>query len=399
MSTSTRRFVAAGKVAAVGVGLSTIYRRAPVPLMALALEACQRALADAGLTPDQIDGLATYPALPVQGAGSRDGEDIVSVFAMRRALGVPNLSWWMMNQTGGLLQPLLDAVSALAAGLCRYVLLWRALHNPTGRYGVFQARTASGEAQFKAPYGFANAVQDFAVPYQRYMARYGATRAHMATFIVQNRQNANRIPYAYWCNTPLSREDYLNAPYVAEPLSLLDCDLPVDGCGAVVLTTAERARDLPQPPAYVLGGAQSLPPHNTYINSLENIYEGGRALARALWEGAGLTARDIGAPQLYDGFSPLVYYWLEVLGFCGEGEAFAFIQDGRIAPDGELPLNSGSGNLGLGRLHGFPHLLEAILQAAGRAGDRQLPRGQLSLATATTPSFAGAVIFGRAPSV
>src|SRR5207247_4049833 len=118
-----------------------------------------------------------------------------------------------------------------------------------------------------------------------------------------------------------------------------DCDMPVDGAAAFVLTNAERARDLPAPPAYVTGYAQGLTRRTATVWTLEEIYEGGKELSRLLWERTGLGPGDIRAPQLYDGFSAFVYWWLETLGFCAPGEAFEFIQGGRIAPDGELPLN------------------------------------------------------------
>ena len=178
----------------------------------------------------------------------------------------------------------------------------------------------------------------------------------MFTLLSTERENALRNPYAYWYGRDeLGIEDYMNARQVYEPMCLFDIDIPVTGAGAIVMTTAERARDLPHKPAYVAGFSST------------------RLPAQRIWELADTRPADQKVAMLYDGYSHFVYYWLEALGFCGKGEAHSFIQGGRIAKGGELPINTHGGSIGEGRLHGFGHLREAVMLIMGRAGDRQVP--------------------------
>jgi acetyl-CoA acetyltransferase len=234
----------------------------------------------------------------------------------------------------------------------------------------------------------------YAISYSRYLALHGATREHMATFIVNNRHNATLNPHSVFKDRPLTRDDYLNDRIFAEPFSYLDADMGVDGAGAVLLTTADRALDLRQQPAYIVGHASvGVDTWNSPLRPLESIRECAGYVADSLWEATGLTPADIDQPNLYDGYSFLTYLWLEALGFCGVGEAFEFIQDGRIALDGELPLNTSGGSLGMGRLHGPPQVIESVLQLQGRAGARQVPNPRITLAqTGSTFAAAGAMI-------
>jgi acetyl-CoA acetyltransferase len=198
----------------------------------------------------------------------------------------------------------------------------------------------------------------------------------------------------------MTEEDYLNSRYIAEPLCLFDCDIPIEGCAAFVLTSADRARDLKNPPAYIAACAQNTarnrPAMISYI--LDDYMACGATLAGKLWGDSGLGPRDIGAAQLYDGFSPSTYYWLEAGGFCPQGEAHAFVQDGRIALEGELPVNTFGGSLSEGRLHGMGHLAEAALQVTGRAGPRQIAGCSASCAIDGSPLLRGSgVVFTAEP--
>jgi acetyl-CoA acetyltransferase len=380
-----------GKTAIVGVGYSALTRHAQRPLGLLAVEACRAALADAGLQPAQIDGLATYPEAPFLGAGNRDGEDIVSVAYLINHLPLaPDIRWYAQIETGMIASPVIESVHALLAEACTYVLVWRALHQPRGRYGAWTSTRAAGEAQFVAPYGCTAIFQWHAMAWQRYMHRYGATREHLATFVVNSRRNANRNPRAFFYTTPLTREDYLAARWIAEPLCLFDCDIPVEGCVALVLTTAERARDLRNLPAYIAGYGQNTSRRRALLHyALDDYMECGGSLARKLWSSSGLGPQDMDAAQLYDGFSPSALYWLEAAGFCPQGEAYAFIQDGRIALEGELPVNTFGGSLGEGRLHGMGHIAEAVFQVTGRAEGRQVPGAAAVCAIDGSPMLRG----------
>jgi acetyl-CoA acetyltransferase len=271
------------------------------------------------------------------------------------------------------------------------------MHNPAGAFGRVTQPKVGGKTQFSAPWGFGHNTVTFAMPYSRYMGLYGATREHLATFIVRNRANGAENPNAVFYQQPITRDDYLNTRMVAEPLSLLDCDMPVDGCGAIILTTAERARDLKQKPVYVSGcTALGIAPQAAIALTLEDFMTSSRRVAKALWTSAQMTARDIAHAQLYDGFSYFPYLWLETFGFYPEGEAYLGIQDDTTSRAGKLPLNTGGGALGMGRLHGTPQVIEAVLQIQGRAGPRQIARPSPALVQTGTPYFqCGALILSE----
>jgi acetyl-CoA acetyltransferase len=271
------------------------------------------------------------------------------------------------------------------------------MFSPPGAFGIADVRVATGDSQFTAPYGLSNTVMMWAVPYSRYMARYGATREHLATFIVNNRRNTNLNPEAVFYDKAIGRDDYLQSTMVADPLSMLDCDMAVDGCGAMIVTTAERARDLPGTPAYVTGCASiGVGYDNAPVLTLDSFMNSARILARTTWENSGLGPSDVDNLNLYDGFSYFPLLWLEAFGFCGEGEAFEFIQDGRTALGGTHPLNTSGGALGMGRLHGTPQLIEAVRQVQGRCGERQVEGCEVSLVQAGSPLHgSGALVLSK----
>jgi len=374
-------------VAVVGVGSSEFERRSDRPLSLHTLDAIRNALADAGLSVDDVDGLATYPEIPVFGSPMVDGVDVVSVSLTARLLGRAKDLRWHTENHSLIPNTFIEAANAVAAGACDCAVVFRAMHNPGGRYNAFTSDRAMGLRQFTAPYGVHRGYQYYGAAYRRYMHKYGATREHMATLIVNNRERARDNPRAYFRDKPLTREDYLDARMLADPVSLLDCDLPVDGALALVLVRGDRAADLPSTPAffggygqYAGGAGNMLSRENSLGPPLEHLQEGSKAIADQMWRDTGISPGDVDVAQLYDGYSFFVYWWLEACGFCGEGEAFEYIQDARIEPGGELPLNTFGGQLAEGRLHGMGHIAEAVLQAAGKAGPRQVDNVSVSLA-------------------
>jgi len=391
-----------GRTAIVGIGYSEITRRPQKPLGLLAVDACRAAIDDAGLEAPQIDGLATYPEMPFAGAGNRDGEDVVSVMYIVNHLALaPDIRWYAQIETGMIASPIIEAVHALIAGACDYVLVWRALHRPTRRPGGGGGTgpRAAGEAQFMAPWGCSTIIQWHALAWQRYMYRFGATREALAALALNSRRNANLNPRAFFYKEPMSRDDYFNSRWIAEPLCLYDCDVPVDGCVALILTRAEHARDLRHPPAYVAGYGQNTAPRRTLLHyALDDYIECGGSLARKLWTSAGLGPREMDAAELYDGFNPSTLYWLEAAGFCKEGEGGSFVQGGRIALEGELPLNTFGGSLSEGRMHGMGHIAEAVRQVTGRAEERQIPGAEAVCAIDGSPMLRGSgIIVTKAP--
>ncbi len=386
-----------GKTAIIGIGYSEITRKPQKPLGLLALDACRAAITDAGVDADRIDGLTTYPESPFAGAGNRDGEDVVSVmFVVNHLPLASDIRWYAQIETGMIASPIIEAVNAVLAGACDYVLIWRALHRPiprtSGARSTGPAR-AAGDAQFVAPYGCSSIIQWHALAWQRYMHQYGATRAALAALAMNSRQNANLNPRAFFYKEPMSRDDYFNSRWIAEPLCLFDCDVPVDGCVAIVITSAERARDLKNPPAYIAGYGQNTAPRRTLLHyALDDYMECGGSLTRKLWSSAGVGPSDIDAAELYDGFNPSTLYWLEAAGFCGRGEGASFVQNGRIALAGELPVNTFGGSLSEGRMHGMGHIAEAVRQVTGRADQRQIHGAEVACAIDGSPMLRGSGI-------
>jgi acetyl-CoA acetyltransferase len=395
------RFEARGKVAIAGYAQSPIVRRAEAPLGALTVETCLRAIADAGLTKDRIDGFTSGTLFPSSGGrGLVDGVHIVSVAWLADQLRVQPRWICGFQGIGQLPGAVILATEAIACGAADYVVVHRAMFNPTGGYHENPMTLAEGAAQWTAPQGFWGPPMQIALPYMEYMQRYGATRRSMAAVVVEARSNGAAVPWSHWYGEPITADDYLDARMVAEPISVLDCDIPVTGVGAFVLTSAERARDLPNPPVYVAGYAQGHRRPASGVNawSLDDLVDGGREVARMLWENTGLSRQDIDVPQVYDGFSPFVYFWLEALGYCERGEAHRFVQDGGIRTGTGLPILSGGGALGNGRMHGVPQMLECYLQLSRRAGERQLSRADVGLACQAAPSMGGVVAYTAKPT-
>ena len=393
-----------GKTAIVGIGYSEITRRPQKPLGLLAIDACRAAIADSGLDPAQIDGLATYPEMPFAGAGNRDGEDVVSVMYIVNHIALaPEIRWYAQIETGMIASPIIEGMHALIAGACDYILVWRALHRPaprsSGGGGGNAAPRSAGEAQFMAPWGCSTIIQWHALAWQRYMHLFGATREALAALALNSRRNANMNPRAFFQKETMSREDYFNSRWIAEPLCLFDCDVPVDGCVALILTTSERAKDLRHPPAYVAGYGQNTAPRRTLLHyALDDHMECGGSLARKLWSSAGLGPNDMDAAQLYDGFNPSTLYWLEAAGFCKKGEGGSFVQDGRIALEGDLPVNTFGGSLSEGRMHGMGHIAEAVRQVTDRAEKRQIAGAEAVCAIDGSPMLRGSgIIVTRTP--
>jgi acetyl-CoA acetyltransferase len=363
-----------GRVAVAGVGFSAVERRTSTPIGRFALDAAGAALADCGLDPARLDGLATYPTAPFTGAANREGVDVVGVEFMIDAFPQAEITWYAQSAEGMITASIRDAVHALLAGACTYVLVWRAMYVPPGTYGQLRSPTAAGDAQFAAPYGCVSPIQWHALAFRAYLERYGGRRDALAALAVNSRRNAALHPHAVFRDRPLTVEDYRTARAIADPLCLYDCDVPVTACVAIVLTTTERAADLRRPPVTVAAAAHQAAPRPHAVNyTLQDHLVAGPPTVRRLLADSGLGLADLGAAQLYDGFAPSTLYWLEAAGFCGPGEALEFIQDGRIALDGPLPLNTFGGSLSQGRLHGMGHVAEAVEQLRGDAGPRQVP--------------------------
>jgi acetyl-CoA acetyltransferase len=390
-----------------------VYRHSEVSLGSLAVVACRTAIADAGMTPADIDGVATDPYQPYglsdqyepfDGVGVIDGYNTVRPELLINALGLDVCWHEAVGQSnivaGSTGRMLVEAVNAVSSGMCRSVIVCRAMHSPPGQYGALHRAYFGGPMQFIGPYGVDPPAM-YAHLWSRYMHKYGTTREQMAPFVVNNWSNGLLWEHGYWHQqgaAALTENDYLTARMISTPLALYDCDLPVQGCGAFVVTSAERAVDLPHRPAYVRGWAVPGRLKGFDPAVLEVVRERGEVFAKHLFANAGIGPDEIDVLNVYDGFSIFVPLWLETLGYCGEGEAFDLMTSDRIGIHGDLPVNTNGGNLGAGRMHGVPHFMESVLQIMGRCGARQVPDAMFTLATAGgQPGRCAGMIFGASP--
>jgi acetyl-CoA acetyltransferase len=246
------------------------------------------------------------------------------------------------------------------------------------------------------PFGAVSATNWAGLLATRHFHEFGTTREQVAGLATTLRANAGLNPKAV-LRDPMTVEDYLNARMISEPLCLFDCDIPVDGSTAVIVSAAEATADLAAQPVRIeaMGSALYGRPYWDQYEDLTSM--AAHDASEALWRKTTLTAKDVDIAQLYDGFSILTLIWLEALGLCGKGEAGPFVAGGkRIDRDGELPLNTGGGQLSAGRLHGFGHLHEACVQLRGTGGDRQVPgEPQVAVVAAGGGYLAGALLLTR----
>lgn len=380
---STSRNPMRDKTAIAGQWFSGCFRDAGVPAGTMAVRACLGALEDAGLSLEDVDGIAcTNTAFRTQ---AQFGVNAISADWLVEALGLPGLKWYSnhpMDRVPGI-GSVAQAALAVSAGLCDVVLVchatWRSKH---AGYGYAQELRPAGPDAFTAPYGFNVVVQQWAHIWHRYMFEYGVTREQLGTFVIQNRENyllSDNIGVAP--KIPLTMDDYLNSRLIAKPVCLLDCDWPNDNAGAVVVTTAERARDLKQTPVYISAIGSGMGPHDNFAFWHDGTISGTHYAAAGLWEKADLTPKDMDFAMLYEGFASFVFYWLEALGYCKAGEAAGYIASGALKRDGELPATPHGGSLNEGRSMGMGHVVEGVLQLQGRAGRRQLAKHRSTVVT------------------
>jgi acetyl-CoA acetyltransferase len=364
-----------------GVGQSEIGRRLYRDPLELTLDGCLAAIADAGLTPADIDGLSTYPG-PM---GTPAGFSGAGAYEVMDALRL-NCGWYGSGlETSGQLGSVINACLAVAAGLANHVLCFRSVwegsaQGDKGRSAVMPGGGGGGGGGFKAQ-GFMAWNLPFTAPSasiwigmfaQRHFYKYGTTKEQMAWIPLNARKNAALNPNAIY-REPMSMDDYMNARMITTPFGLFDCDAPCDGATAVIVSRRERAKDMRKTPLRVEAVGTRIAGRPSWDQFDDLSAMPNRDAGRQLWERTDLQPSDVQMAQLYDGFSWLTMSWLEALGLCGLGESGPFIDGGtRIARDGQLPLNTHGGQLSGGRLHGYGFLHEGATQMWGEAGDRQI---------------------------
>jgi len=221
---------------------------------------------------------------------------------------------------------------------------------------------------FSSPFGHVRPSDDVAFLARRYMHDYGATRDHFANIAIAFRKHANRNPAAVMRDRPLTREQYMDARWISEPLCLFDCCLETDGALAVVVVSAERARDCKGKPAYIHSFGQGISAGSSSMfgyRAADPFYTQAYACAKVLWQHSDFKPADVDVAQIYDAFSPEIMFSLEGYGFCRRGEGAAFTEGGRIEHGGELPVNTGGGGLSEAYVHGFNLILEGVRQVRG----------------------------------
>ncbi|MBA4025353.1 MAG: 3-ketoacyl-CoA thiolase [Gordonia sp.] len=391
---TTRKFEE--QVALTGVGQSEVGRRLMRDPLSLTADACLSAIADAGLDVDDIDGLATFPgnSSGTPTGGTSEG----GVMAVAEALQLKPT--WVNggSDTPGQIGSITAAMLAVASGLCRHVLcfrtVWQSSHSALVRQGLWRdvSGPASGMMEWRSPYGAVSAANWIACNASNYLHRYGVGREALGWIAVNSRKNAGRNPEAVY-REPITLDDYFDARMVSSPFGLYDCDVPVDGCVAFVVSAIETAPDRPKPSVLVEAvGTQVMERLSWDQDTLTHLPQSIGPAAH-LWSRTSLRPDDVDVAQLYDGFTFNALSWLETLGFCEPGGATDFVDEGRgIALDGKLPLNTHGGQLSAGRLHGYGFVREAMLQLRGEAEGRQVPDARVAVVSAGGGVPSGAML-------
>lgn len=355
-----------GATAIIGVGQAGMGAAHGFTEMEILAQAAARAVADAGMTMSDIDGLCTCSA-----SATMWGMPVAEYLGIR-----PTFLDSTMLGGSSFVAHLLPAMHALASGECNAVLVCYGSTQRTGavdRSAVTKMRQVLDPQPYETPYQPMQPISAYALAAARHMAQFGTTREQLAEVAVAARAWARLNPEAY-SRDPLTVEDVLSSRMICDPLTIRDCCLLTDGAGAFVLVRADRAKDAPQPPAYVLGNASAI--WHRQISSMHDLTvtaateSGARAYAMA-----GVGKDDIDLLCLYDAFTINTILFLEDLGFCPKGEGGNFVSGGNIAPGGSLPVNTNGGGLSFGHpgMYGVFLIIEAVRQLRGEAGARQQP--------------------------
>ncbi|ADP83550.1 thiolase C-terminal domain-containing protein [Pseudofrankia inefficax] len=351
------------RAAIAGIGQTEFSKDSGRSELRLAAEAVRAAIADAGLSPKDIDGTVTFT------------QDTNDELALARTVGLDEIRWASRTPFGGggASATVQHAAAAVQSGLANAVVIYRAFNERSGhRFGQPAQQARSAGFNFYLPYGLDAPTKMYSLWFQRYMHVYGLTNADFGLYSVVARRNAATNPNAWFYGRPITIEDHQRSRWIVEPiLRLLDCCQESDGGVALVVTTEERARGLRQPLVTVEAAAQGNVRDGdvlfNYYHPNMAAFPEAEASGRLLYESTGLTPGDLDVAMLYENFSPVVFYMLEAYGFCAPGEARDFIADGHIDLDGTIPVNTHGGLLGEAYIHGVNNILEAVRQLRGSA--------------------------------
>jgi acetyl-CoA acetyltransferase len=361
-----------------GIGQSEVGRRLGLSEMELTCQSVLAAIQDAGLRPEDIDGLSTYPGMgrgtSSGGFGGPGATEVIDALNL-------SVDWYSGSMEGSAqLMAVVNACMAIATGLARHVVVYRTVTESTaqgsgGRGGIGSSgmgRGVPGAMQYLIPFGAMSAADWVAYSARYHFEHFGLTRERLGQIAMSNRRHAGLNPKAL-LREPMSLDDYLNARMIADPLCLYDCDLPCDGSTAIVVSHVDTSDDSAHTPVQIHAVGTAMRGRPSWDQWEDLATFPGRGAADQLWDRADLSPGDVDVAELYDGFSMITVLWLEALGFCPTGGAGEFLEGGkRIGLDGELPLNTNGGQLSAGRLHGFGLIHEAVVQLRGDGGERQV---------------------------
>ncbi len=364
-----------------GIGMSEVGVRLSRSALGLTVDAVREAIADAGLTLDQIDGVSTYPGKmqAFLGFSPVSTDDVIEVLGLKTRWHAGT------GEATAQLGAITDAASAVKAGQARHVIAFRTVYEAAAlarpdEYPPMQRRTdVTGGSQWVSPFGAFSAACWTAQYATRHMKRYGLTREQLAQVAINDHRNAALNPRAI-VKAPLTMDKYMSARMITTPFCLYDCDRFTDASTVVIVSAGDALDEVKSQPVRIAASAGSLERYSWDQAEWASAYPTGRDL----WKNTDYTVKDVDTVQFYDGFAFQPITWLEGLGFCEVGEGGRFIEGGtRIARDGELPMNTGGGQLGWGRLHGFGFAYESVVQLRGDGGARQIA-GDPKVAVATS---------------
>jgi len=375
--------------AIVGIGESLFAKNLEPSELELACQCVKAALDDAGIAPADVDALSSYTM-----------EETLE-FEVARNLGMGDITFFSQVGYGGGAGcgAVGHAAMAVATGMANVGVVWRSRKrsDPRKRVWAQVGARVSDHWKYSRPYGLIRPVDEVAMFWRRYMHEYGATRDHLANVALACRRHANRNPRAFMYQRTLTREEYMRARWVSEPLCLYDNCLESDGALAVVIVRAERAKDCPQPPAYIHAWSQGLTRQHqnmTNFHSKNPLLGASWATARNMWRQADFGPHDVKVAQIYDAFTPLIPFSLEAFGFCNVGEGAAFTENGAIELGGRLPINTSGGSLSEAYIHGMNLITEGVKQIRGTS-TAQVPNADVSLVTSAYVVPNSAVLLRR----
>ncbi|WP_037601787.1 lipid-transfer protein [Streptacidiphilus rugosus] len=380
-----------GRAAVVGIGATEFSKDSGRSELKLAVEAVHAALDDAGLTPADVDGMVSFTM------------DTNPEITVAQAAGIGELSFFSRIHYGGgaACATVQQAAMAVATGVAEVVVCYRAFNERSGhRFGSgLQARQPSAEGAamgWTMPYGLLTPASWVALHAARYLHTYGLGPEVFGPVAVADRRHAATNPAAWFYQRPITLEEHAASRWIVEPLRLLDCCQETDGGQVIVVTSLERARDLPHPPAVIAAAAQGAgrgqeAMTSFYRDDLTGLPEMG-VVARQLWRTSGLRPEEIDTAVLYDHFTPFVLMQLEEFGFCGRGEAADFAAGGGLELGGRLPVNTHGGQLGEAYLHGMNGIAEGVRQVRGSSVNQVAGASKVLVTAGTGVPTSGLVL-------